>query len=42
MLWCILEWIIFGFNFLTNLYFVFGVLEAINAIILKIKEKKLQ
>lgn len=32
MLWCALEWIIFDFNFLTNIYFVFGLLETMTAI----------
>lgn len=31
MLWCTVEWILFGFNFLSNLYFVFGALEALTA-----------
>ncbi len=30
--WCILEWVIFYFNFLTNLYFAFGVIETLAAI----------
>ena len=29
MLWIVLEWWIFGFNALSNIYFVFGLLEAI-------------
>lgn len=34
MAWCALEWVLFGFNFLTNIYFVFGLLQAVNAIVL--------
>ena len=29
MLWIVLEWWIFGFNALSNIYFVFGLLEAV-------------
>jgi len=31
MLWIALEWWIFGFNWLSNVYFVFGILEALAA-----------
>jgi len=31
MLWIALEWWIFGFNFLSNIYFVFGVIESLSA-----------
>lgn len=34
MLWCALEWVLFGFNFMTNIYFVFGTMETLNAVIL--------
>lgn len=35
MIWCAFEWVVlFGFNFLTNIYFVFGLLEAVNALLL--------
>lgn len=40
MAWCILEWVLFGFNFLTNLYFVFGLVEAANALLLIKKTNK--
>ena len=40
MAWCALEWVIFGFNLLTNLYFVFGLLEAVNAWLLMYLQKK--
>jgi len=33
MLWISLEWWIFGFSWLPNLYFAFGVLEACTALI---------
>jgi len=33
MLWCILEWIIWGFNFMSNLYFAFGLVETICALL---------
>ena len=29
MLWIVLEWWIFGFNALSNIYFAFGLLEAV-------------
>jgi len=31
MLWIALEWWIFGFNWLSNVYFIFGILEAFTA-----------
>ncbi len=31
MLWIVLEWWIWGFNAISNLYFVFGLVEAIAA-----------
>ncbi len=34
MLWIILEWWVWGFNALSNIYFVLGLVEAIAAIIL--------
>ena len=33
MLWIILEWWVWGFNAISNLYFVFGLAEAVVAII---------
>jgi len=32
ILWISLEWWIFGFSWLPNLYFAFGVLEAVSAL----------
>ena len=31
MLWIVLEWWIFGFNPVSNVYFVFGLVEAVAA-----------
>jgi len=31
MLWIALEWWIFGFNLLSNIYFIFGVFESLSA-----------
>lgn len=42
MAWCAFEWVIFDFNFLTNIYFAFGLLEAINAFLLIKKDEKNQ
>ncbi len=33
MLWIILEWIVFDFNALSNIYFGFGLIEIITAIL---------
>ena len=33
MLWIVLEWWVWGFNAISNLYFVFGLAEAVVAII---------
>ena len=33
MLWIVLEWWVWGFNFMSNIYFVFGLVEAVSAII---------
>jgi len=38
MAWTALEWILFGFNFLSNIYFIFGVTEALNAYLLTKKK----
>jgi len=39
MLWIVLEWWVWGFNAMSNLYFVFGLVEAVAAVIcLKKKE----
>jgi len=39
MLWIALEWWIFGFSWLPDLYFAFGVLEAVTALIYLVKQK---
>lgn len=31
MLWCAFEWILWGFNLLSNLYFLFGLIEMLTA-----------
>ena len=33
MLWIVLEWWVWGFNAISNLYFVFGLVEAVAAVI---------
>ena len=33
MLWIVLEWWAWGFNFMSNIYFVFGLVEAVAAVI---------
>ena len=33
MLWIVLEWWVWGFNAISNLYFVLGLVEAIAAIV---------
>ena len=33
MLWIVLEWWVWGFNAMSNLYFVFGLVEAVAAVI---------
>ena len=33
MLWIVLEWWVWGFNAISNLYFVLGLLEAVAAIV---------
>ncbi len=33
MLWIVLEWCVWGFNAISNIYFVFGLAEAVVAII---------
>lgn len=37
ILWIVLEWVIFGFNALSNVYFAFGLLETLTAIMAKRK-----
>ena len=34
MLWIILEWWVWGFNVVCNIYFVLGLVETINAVIM--------
>ena len=38
MLWIGLEWWVWGFNFMSNIYFVFGLIEAVAAVISLRKE----
>ena len=38
MLWIVLEWWAWGFNFMSNIYFVFGLVETIVAVISLRKE----
>lgn len=33
MLWIVLEWWVWGFNAISNLYFVFGLVEAVAALV---------
>ena len=33
MLWIVLEWWVWGFNPISNIYFVFGLIEAVAAVI---------
>lgn len=33
MLWIVLEWWVWGFNFMSNIYFVFGLVEAVAAVV---------
>ena len=33
MLWIVLEWWVFGFNALSNIFFVLGLLEALSAVV---------
>ncbi len=33
MLWIVLEWWVWGFNALSNIYFVFGLIEVVAAVI---------
>ena len=42
MLWIVLEWWVWGFNFMSNLYFVFGLVEAVAAVMSLRKEKQQQ
>jgi len=42
MLWIVLEWWVWGFNAISNIYFVFGLLEAVAAILRLRKEKEVK
>ena len=33
MLWIVLEWWVWGFNYMSNIYFVFGLVEVVAAVI---------
>ncbi len=33
MLWIVLEWWVWGFNAMSNIYFVFGLVEAVAAVV---------
>ena len=33
MLWIVLEWWVWGFNAMSNIYFVFGLIEVVTAVI---------
>ena len=39
MLWIVLEWWVWGFNFMSNIYFVFGLIEVVVAVISLKKQK---
>ena len=40
MLWIVLEWWVWGFNALSNIYFVLGLVEAITAVVCLKKDAK--
>lgn len=40
MLWICIQFVIFPFNWLSTAYFIFGLLEALTAILLRRKEKE--
>ena len=40
MLWIVLEWWVWGFNFMSNIYFVFGLIEAVTAVISLRRQKR--
>ena len=42
MLWIVLEWWVWDFNAISNLYFVFGLVEAVAAILSLRKEKEVK
>lgn len=39
MLWIVLEWYVWGFNFMSNIFFVFGLIETVLAL-LSLKKAK--
>ena len=39
MLWIVLEWWVWGFNAMSNIYFVFGLVEAVVAVVGLRKQK---
>ena len=39
MLWIVLEWWVWGFNFMSNIYFLFGLTEVVAAVISMRKER---
>ena len=40
MLWIVLEWWVWGFNALSNIFFVLGLVETITAVIILFQTKK--
>ena len=40
MLWIVLEWWAWGFNYMSNIYFVFGLIEAATALICIKRQQK--
>ena len=42
MLWIVLEWWAWGFNYMSNIYFVFGLIEAATALICIKREQRLR
>ena len=40
MLWIVLEWWAWGFNYMSNIYFVFGLIEAATALICIKREQR--
>lgn len=40
MMWIVLEWVLWGFQTLSNVYFVFGALEALTAVVKILLDRK--
>ena len=40
MMWIVLEWVLWGFQTLSNVYFVFGALEALTAVVKTLLDKE--